>query len=310
MQSYDRVSEGQPRVLPGAPLRPDAYFLRALAAWGAAHAPEPLVRYSPPAWGLLFALGLPAMRARVLGNLRRIYGGSRSRWREQADVARTFAQFASCLTEALAMGGGEGATARDPEIAITGRGHLERALAERRGMVLVTAHTGAWEMTAPIMCKKLGIDVTVAMASEPNERARRLSDEARRRAGLRVVHVGTGDRLSVIELYSHLRSGGAVGLQIDRLPPGMRGIEVELFGERARIPSGPFELARASGAPVLPIFSRRLGYFRYEVQVAPEIRVPPKGSATDLSRAARSAALAMEAFLRENPTHWFHFADA
>ena len=96
-----------------------------------------MVRYSPPAWALAFALAMPEARARVRRNLRRVL--ARSNREELADVFRTFSHFASCLTEALAMGG-----PRPPEVecVVEGASYLERAVSLPSRHHLVTAHTG------------------------------------------------------------------------------------------------------------------------------------------------------------------------
>ncbi|HKQ69615.1 MAG TPA: hypothetical protein VJT73_09760, partial [Polyangiaceae bacterium] len=85
-------------------LRRDGPFWRGLASFGAAHAPEPVLRYAPPVWALAFTLALPDIRARVTSNLRAVVG-QRPRLEEMADVVRTVSHFASCFTEALAIGG-------------------------------------------------------------------------------------------------------------------------------------------------------------------------------------------------------------
>jgi KDO2-lipid IV(A) lauroyltransferase len=96
-------------------------------------------------------------------------------------------------------------------------------------------------------------------------------------------------------------------VQIDRLPKGMRGRRAELFGEPWQIPEGPLQLAALSGAPIVPAFTRRIGYMEYEVIVAPPIHLPRKPTAKDLDHAARRVASEMERFVRANPTQWFNF---
>ena len=277
-------------------------FWRGLASFGAAHAPRALVRYSPPAWALAFALAMPEARARVRRNLRRVLGARPDR-DELADVFRTFSHFASCLTEALAMGGPR---PPDVECEVEGASHLQRAVSLGRGIILVTAHTGGWETVGPLLKRDFGLDVMVAMQSEPDEAARRIQDRARERSGIKVVHVGH-EPLAVLPLFTHLRRGGVLGVQIDRAPDAMRSLPVPFLGAPWRVPSGPFELARATGAPVLPVFTRRLGYFRYQITLCPLIEVDRKAPSAALAVAAQEATRQMELFIRAHPTHWFDF---
>jgi KDO2-lipid IV(A) lauroyltransferase len=283
-------------------LKTDGPFWRSLAEAGAMHAPLPLLRYAPPVWAAAFALSLPEVRKRVQNNLRRVRG-TMAPLDEQIDVLKTFSHFASCLAEGMALARRELPSVR--RVAV-GREHLERAARAGGGIVFVTAHTGAWEASGPLLRATLGIDLLFAMQGEADERSRRIHDEARRRAGVAVVHVG-GDPLDVLPLLSHLRKKGAVGLQIDRLPRGMRAIEVVLFGERGLVPRGPFHLARATGCPILPVFTRRRGFLDYEIRLYEPIFLAQSADDAALAAAAQAAAAAMEDFIREDPTHWFHF---
>jgi lauroyl/myristoyl acyltransferase len=289
-------------MLGSAVFRHDGPFWRSLATFGAAHAPRALVRYSPPAWAFAFALAMPDARARVRKNLRWVLG-TRPYQAEIVDVFRTFSNFASCLTEGLAMGGPHA-----PEVAsvIHGENHLRAVMGGGRGVILVTAHTGGWETAGPLLRKQFKRDVMIVMQREPDVRAREIQDRARRRSGIRIVHVG-GEPLAVLPLLSHVRRGGVLGLQIDRAPNAMRSIPVPLFGTPARVPSGPFLLARAAGVPILPVFTRRLGYFRYEIQISAPLEIPKTAPDDALARAAERAAADMERFIRAHPTHWFDF---
>ena len=108
-------------------------------------------------------------------------------------------------------------------------------------------------------------------------------------------------------LARHLREGGAVALQLDRLPAGQRRRAVTLWDGPGHVPEGPLRLASVTGAPILPVFSARLGHRRYEVRVFPPVRVARHVAGQELDRAAQALADAMQTFLRSHPTQWFDF---
>ncbi len=114
--------------------------------------------------------------------------------------------------------------------------------------------------------------------------------------------------LSALPLARHVRDGGAVALQIDRIPVGLRTREVTAFGERARVPEGPLRLATLTGAPLVPVFAARTGHRKYEVAVSPPIRLARNAGDAELDAAAQTMADAMQTFVRAHPTSWFHFA--
>lgn len=278
-----------------------ALWRRALDA-GVTHGPDALVHYSPPLFGLAAAAALPQKRRAVRDNLRRALG-PRPPLREALDVAAVFTNFASSLTDAFVAGSERGD-------ALVVRCHDERVieatLREGAGMILATAHTGGWQVAGLGLQSLHGAEMILVMQKERDQSAQQLTDAARRRAGVRVAHLGE-DPLGALPLLAHLRKGGVVAIQIDRLPQGMRGRKSELFGEPFSVPEGPLRLAAASGAPIVPVFTRRLGYMEYDVAVAAPVRLSRRPGSADLDSAARAILRAMEVFVRENPTQWFPF---
>ena len=285
-------------------LRPDSAFLRRLAYAGARFGPRFVIEHGPRLFGAAFALALPETRSRVLQNLRRIKG-QRGFFREQRDVVETFTSYAACLAESLGI---ERSDARDTELVVHGEAHLNAALASARGVILVTAHIGPWDCAARLLAKDFAADVVVVMLAEPDEQARRIHDSVRARTGVRVIHVGDHP-LDALPLLRHVRNGGMLAIQLDRAPPGGRFLDVELFGHADRLPEGPFRLAALSGAPIVPIFAHRVGYFRYEFSIEEPIWIGRAASQPELAAAAAAAARSMQAFITRHPTEWFHFAN-
>jgi KDO2-lipid IV(A) lauroyltransferase len=261
------------------------------------------VRYSPPLFGLAFALALGSERRMVLDNLRRVRG-QRGFFEEQRDALKTFATYASCLAESLGAERPEGA---EPRFHVIDNQHFEAALAVGRGLIIVTAHVGPWDIISRTISKAAtGRPVLIAMSAEADTTARTLHDAIRQRAGMRIIHVGDHP-LDAMPLLKHLRGGGIVAMQLDRAPKSTRSVEVSLFGAPFRVPEGPFRLAGLAGAPILPVFARRLGYFDYELTMRPRIEVSGRPGAAELRSAAEQTARAMEQFIGACPTQWFHF---
>jgi lauroyl/myristoyl acyltransferase len=287
-----------------ATLRPDSVFWRRALAAGVTRGPAPWVRHSPPVFGVLFAAALTETRRRVEQNLRRVRG-PRARAIEALDAAGVFANYASCLTEALLLGSDRGYAL---ESRVRKVEHYREAAAAGRGVLLVTAHTGGWDILGQVLGAVHEGGVLVAMQRERDPGARAIQDAARARAGVRVAHIGEG-ALDGLPLLHQLRRGGVVAMQIDRVPSGMRSREVTLFGGPFRAPEGPVQLAALSGAPILPVFTRRLGFLEYEAVVSPPIRVSRRATEEERDRAAAAMMAAMERFVRAHPTQWFHFVD-
>jgi KDO2-lipid IV(A) lauroyltransferase len=176
------------------------------------------------------------------------------------------------------------------------RSELERG----HGLILLGAHLGQWD-AALIDLAKSGRKVHVIMRRE-EESAARFAETARRVAGLRIVHASE-DAFMMVDLLAALRRGEIVAAQGDRAY-GNRLERVTLFGGETRIPSGPLELARLSGASILPaawVFERGGGY-----RVVMEAPLRPAAAA---GVAAAACAAAMERLIGAHPEQWFNFYD-
>ena len=281
----------------------DSVLWRRAVQAGVEHGPDALVRYSPALFGVAFAAALPRYREAVRRNLR-LALGPLGPLEEARLVAEVFVNFAASLTEAFVAGSAR----RDRLVgACVNEEHYLAATAFGAGVIFVTAHTGGWHAAGPLLQSVYAADVLVIMQRERDERAQAVQDSARDRLGVRILRPGD-DPLAALPLLSHLRRRGVVAVQIDRLPPGMRGRDVSLFGAPWRLPDGPLQLAAATGAPILPIFTRRVGYMEYELLISPPIGIGRRPSEAELHAAARQIAAEMESFVRAYPTQWFHFA--
>ncbi len=284
------------RLLPD--LRHDAEFWRKAARAGAVHGPDAFIRYSPTLIGVGWGLALPASRRRVAEALR-LAGRPGS----PLEVARVFATYAHSLTESFAVGSGRNERIR---ARIVGDESFQQARALGRGVIVATAHTSGWYAAGPILGSVYEDEVLVVMQRERDERAENVQQQARDQLGLKVVFAGD-DPLAAMPLLAHLRRGGIVALQMDRVPDGQRGVEVMLAGAPFSVPEGPIQLAGASGAPIVVVLGRRLGFLEYEMRVGRKVTVGRRPDRAEVTRAARDIAAQIENFVLEHPTDWFHF---
>jgi KDO2-lipid IV(A) lauroyltransferase len=288
-----------------AVLRRDSEFWRRALHAGVQHGPEAWVRYSPPVFGMLFGAALPTQRRAVLRTLRRILG-DRPAHEELRDVAEVFSNFASSMTDGMLLGTGRGYVATNRPVADW---HFLSSLARGHGLVIATAQTAGWDLAGAMICSRGAAEVAVAMERERDPAARAVHDAARQRSGVRVVHVGD-DPLASLPLLRHLRQRrGVVAMKFDRIQPGMRSRAVRFLGEAWAVPEGPLLLAATAGSPIMPVFTRRLGFLEYQTINTEPIELPRRPSAQQLDAAAQEMASRLERFVRAYPTHWFRFEE-
>ena len=107
-----------------------------------------------------------------------------------------------------------------------------------------------------------------------------------------------------------LRSGGTVAIMADRDIQG-NGICASLGGRPVKLPRGPWELARKTGATVLPVFATRLhkDHFVLEVEEPFKVGCANADADVDVRAAVDRWALVLEAQLRRHPGQWIVLED-
>lgn len=250
--------------------------------------------------GRLAARRLTAERQRVRANLVRVLAGA-----SDADLARataeTFANFAACFSDFLTVNRGAPERLGDYVAARLGEEYLDAACVAGRGVILLTAHLGNWELSGRLLVPRLDRPAHIVLAAEQDADL----EGYLRREGERLRFVTRRHATSTLGLLAALRRNEAVAMQGDR-PTGERGDTlVEFFGAPAPFAIGPFVLARAAGAPVVPAYCVMDPDNRYRITVEPPIWV--KSGEEPAALAAMVATL--ERAVRAHATQWFNFFD-
>ena len=129
---------------------------------------------------------------------------------------------------------------------------LEHYLAARergQGVLIVTGHLGAWELSS-FWHSLMGHPMTMVIRRLDNPRVDRLVNSIRCLHGNRVVHKDDFAR----GLLSAMRQGETVGILMDTNMTPPQGVFVPFFGVSACTASGLARVALRTGAAVLPGF--------------------------------------------------------
>lgn len=143
---------------------------------------------------------------------------------------------------------------------VSGREHLDAAVARGKGVVLTLPHTGNWDMAGTWLAANYGGFTTVAERLEPEA----LFDafvEFRESLGFEVVPLTGGEQPPFERLKEVLLDGGIVCLLGER-DFSRHGVPVTFFGEETTFPAGPAKLARDTGATLLVAHSWFTGTWR------------------------------------------------
>jgi KDO2-lipid IV(A) lauroyltransferase len=181
---------------------------------------------------------------------------------------------------------------------------LERmveARARGKGVLVLTAHFGPWELLPLSGALHYGPIHVVARPMD-NPWLDDWLTALRERGGNHVIR----KRDAVQAILQVLRRGETVGILIDQHVSENEGVVVPFFGRPASTMAGPALLALRSGAAVLPVGITRSGRGRYRVDIRPEVSVRRSGDLkADLVENTAQFTAAIEAIIRERPDHWF-----
>ncbi len=178
---------------------------------------------------------------------------------------------------------------------------FQAAVAQGRGVILVTGHIGNWELGGAAFSSR-GLPVDAVAKGMANPLFGADLEASRRRVGVRLVDLPQAPR----EALRSLREGHVLGLIADQ-NAREQGIFVPFFGRAAATFRGPALLALRSGAPIfLGVSLREPGVpARYRVTVE-RIAVAPTGDLEEDVRALTLAhTAALERAVRAAPEQYF-----
>jgi len=241
-------------------------------------------------------------RQRVAANLRRVTGPADL----DGAVAAAFRSYARYWVEAFRAADLD-AVDLEARTTVVGFDHLDRALDEGRGVVVLLAHHGSWDVAAQ-WAETHGYHLAVVAEVV---RPRRLFERfvrLREAVGLEVVPLkrstaaGTGAALSE-RLATVLAANHMVGLLSDRDLSGTAPM-VDFFGEPAGIPRGPAVLAARTGAAVIPITMLQRPGRRWHLEARPRVDI----DRMDTDEATARIGAALEDLIRLDPVQWHCFS--
>ncbi|HEY7703591.1 MAG TPA: hypothetical protein VID03_02035 [Acidimicrobiia bacterium] len=178
--------------------------------------------------------------------------------------------------------------------------NLIDAKAKGRGVILALPHQGYFELSAPVTAT-LGLKVVAVAENLENRYVRDWFTRMREAFDIQVRYAD--DPAVMRSLVSDLAAGKAIALVSDRDLSG-RGVEVEFFGERTTLPSGPAGLSIRTGAPIVPVGT----YFTPGANlliVTPSIDIPTEGTVAERTVAmTQQLANRLEDLIKRDPSQW------
>ncbi len=179
--------------------------------------------------------------------------------------------------------------------------HFRAGAARGRGVILLTAHLGNWELGALAHGAVEG-PVHVIVRPIENPLVNRLVEGRRSAHGNRVI----SKRAVAREVFRVLRSNGTVGILADQNAVPEDAVFVDFFGTTAAASRGVARIALRSGAAVVPAVAWWDGASRrHVVEYGPRIELVRTGDPSrDLQASSQIFQTAIEERVRRHPEQW------
>ncbi|MCU0561183.1 MAG: hypothetical protein MUD16_13445 [Desulfobacterales bacterium] len=185
--------------------------------------------------------------------------------------------------------------------AVTGSEHLVQALNRGKGIILVSAHLGNWEIGLQDLAFRLEKPVGVVVRPfSPAVLDQRLN-RWRSRSGIRIIY----KKNAFPAMLKTVRDGGIIALMVD-MSVRKQSVPVTFFGRRARASHAAALLAARAKVTILPLFSSRREDGRLIGEIGPPVPlVRTRDFKNDLKQNTQALTDIVEAAVRKRPDQYF-----
>ena len=284
------------------PERSNMLMLR-MMTWISLHMGRRIARIVLHLIASYFLLFAPASRRASKDFLRRALGRA-PRWR---DLYRHFFTFATTIHDRVYL-----VNRRFDlfDFEVHGEDRLRSLLANSKGLFLIGAHLGSFEVIRALGRKDTDLRVAMLMHQHNAQKINAMLTAINPEATQDIIGLGHID--SMLKVREHLDEGGIVGMLADRTPGNDTLYPVQILGSSANLPVGPLRMAALLQRPVVFMTGLYLGGNRYA------IHFDSLADFSSITRGQRDAALKaamtryaelLDQYCRKAPYNWFNFFD-
>lgn len=184
-------------------------------------------------------------------------------------------------------------------VQVSGEEHLDEAMKSKQGVIVLTAHVGAFELVGTYLAL-MDYKPQIIGTQQKDPRLNQLMMENRRRRGAEAIERGK-DTLKVVR---NLKSGGLVAMLIDQ-DTKVKSVFVDFMGMPASTPIGAALFALRTGAKVIPIGIHLDENHIQQLRIYPEVKIHVSGNEEeDLWINTQALSKATEKLIEADPTQW------
>ncbi len=181
-----------------------------------------------------------------------------------------------------------------------------------RGVLLLGAHVGSFEVLRAAACERPDVKVRVVLDTRQTPALTELLHALNPEMGRNVIDASRPSTDIVLALGEAVREGSLTTLLADRARPGEATVVVDFLGAPAAFPVAPLLIGSLLKAPIVLVFGMYRGGNRYDLYFEPfadELTLSRRGRHAELRAAVQRYASRLEHHVREDPYNWFNWHD-
>lgn len=189
---------------------------------------------------------------------------------------------------------------------IEGKDDFRKAHAKGKGIIILTAHLGNWELGGLVFTHS-GMPFNVVTAKDEAEAIARVRTKVRALHNIKTITIEEGS-FFLIDIVNALKLNEPVAMLVDRYEK-KNGVLVDFFGEKTFFPQGPVLLSKATGAAVMPAFIVLDDNGKYKAVLDSPIEMEwTQDEEKDICVNVAKIAKVFEGYIRAYPEQWFNFS--
>lgn len=177
---------------------------------------------------------------------------------------------------------------------------IAEALKQQKGIILISAHLGNYEMAWQVVPCYLEMQMAGVAKKLRNVHLNRLIHGLRTRFGNKIIY----KKGALPEMMQTLRQGAMVGILMD-ISRRFEGVEVNFFGHRATATPAAALLGLRCKSPIIPAFCHRTERGTLVVEVDPPVEMQRTNDLRlDLQTNTQRITERVERAIRRHPEQW------
>lgn len=246
-------------------------------------------------------LVLQSKKRLALENLRTAFGKEKSEEEIRGLAQKAFDNFGLGMIELVYFLDKPQDVAK--KVMIQGKENLDAALAQGKGVILLSAHFGNFVL----MMMRLAADgykINCIMRRMRDPEFEQYTFDLRNKSGIHTVY-SLPHRECIQGSLKCLRDNEALFILLDQNYGDDGRVFVDFFGQPAATGTGPVIFSQRLGSPILPTFITRDGKDRFKIHIDSPVPLPaPQGSEEDMVRNVAQLSKVIESYVRRYPEEW------